>query len=62
MSCSAAPPSSSAVGAVLSSVALVPSICSPLVASSTAITPPQTIAESARLNTGQCGSSIQSTT
>jgi hypothetical protein len=25
-------------------------------------TPPQTMAESARLNTGQCGNSIQSTT
>ena len=30
--------------------------------SRTASTPPQTMAESARLNTGQCGNSIQSTT
>jgi len=34
----------------------------PRAASSTASMPPQTIAESATLKTGQCGSSIQSTT
>ena len=43
-------------------VALEPSMCMPRIASSTASTPPQTIDESARLNTGQCGSQIQSTT
>jgi hypothetical protein len=41
---------------------MVPSICSPRAASSTARIPPQTIDESATLNTGQCGSWIQSTT
>ena len=36
--------------------------CVPRAASRTASTPPHTIAESARLNTGQCGTWIQSTT
>ena len=42
--------------------ALVPSSRIPRSASSTTSTPAQTMAESARLKTGQSGSSIQSTT